>query len=319
MNVETSTIEVIVKSVTHEAKGIRSYEFQRLDGRELPSFEAGAHIDLHLTNGMVRSYSLLGDPSEQHYYKVAVALDPRSRGGSRHIHEQLQPGDRLKIGIPRNNFPLDESAHLSVFIAGGIGVTPILAMIKRLNAIGKPWLLYYGARDVDSCAFLTDLAVHRGLVMVRLESADKQSERRWDIREIVGRHGDAHFYCCGPAPMLDAFVTAAADLDRGKVHLEYFSGQGEAATEGGFVIRLAKSQKTLSVQAGQSILETILESGVEVMNSCREGVCGACEVKVLDGIPDHRDSILSEAERKAARTMFVCVSGCKSKDLVLDL
>ncbi|VBB13588.1 PDR/VanB family oxidoreductase [Burkholderia stabilis] len=319
MNVENATTEVIVKTITHEAAGIRSYELRRKDGQPLPRFNAGSHVDLHLANGLVRSYSLLNDPAISDHYRVAVALDVKSRGGSRHIHDCMQPGDRVMVGSPRNNFALDETADLSVFVAGGIGITPFLAMIKRLDSLGKPWKLYYGARDLDSCAFHNELATRGEQVKIRLESAQEPTERRWDIQKIVQTHSSAHFYCCGPAPMLDTFVAATAAIPPENVHIEHFSAQADAALDGGFVVHLSKAQKTVTVLAGRSILDTILDSGVDVMNSCREGVCGACEVKVLAGTPDHRDSILSESERSNAKTMFICVSGCKSKELVLDI
>jgi vanillate O-demethylase ferredoxin subunit len=309
--------------MTWEADGILSYELQPEPPRNgLPAFTAGAHIDLHLPNGMIRSYSLLNAPEERHRYVIGVNKDPQSRGGSRYMHETLRPGDTLTIGAPQNNFPLEESAALTVLVAGGIGITPIMGMIHRLRALGRPWRLYYAARTRKSAAFVDELhALHgKGGAEVHINFDREPGARMLDVQGIVAAlPAGAHIYCCGPVPMLDAFEAATGALPPERVHREYFAAREAAATEGGFTVELARSGRTLQVDSGKTILDCLLDAGLEPPYSCQEGVCGTCEVRVLQGVPDHRDLVLSEAERATNQRMMICCSGAKSGRLVLDL
>jgi vanillate O-demethylase ferredoxin subunit len=319
----TETLQVRVRAVTYEADGILGFELVPMPPlKELPAFSAGAHIDLHLPNGLMRSYSLLNAPHERHRYLIGVNKDAQSRGGSRYLHEMLRAGDTLPIGAPRNNFPLDEAAPLNVFIAGGIGITPMLSMIARSQALGRPWKLYYAARTRRNAAFLNLLhGWHNDPnVELSLNFDQEPGARMLDLASIVqAMPAGAHVYCCGPLPMLEAFEKATAGLPPERVHMEYFSAKDAPATDGGFTVELARSGKSVQVRAGQTILDSLIEIGVEPPYSCQEGVCGTCEVRVLAGTPDHRDLVLSAAERAANDRIMVCCSGARSARLVLDL
>lgn len=321
-----SSLTVRVRAMHWEAQSIVSLELVPLPPQtQLPSFSAGAHIDLHLpTPGgtLVRSYSLLNDPRETHRYCLGIHLDPNSRGGSRHVHASLRVGDILTIGAPRNHFPLDESAAHQVFIAGGIGITPMLAMIARAQALGTPWTLYYAARTREHAGFLQRLESPGGQAggQVLLNFDQAPGGKMLDLSAIVGALPQgAHVYCCGPAPMLRAFEQATANWPAERVHKEYFAAQDAPASEGGFTVELARSHKRVQVPAGKTILDCLIEIHAEPTFSCREGVCGTCEVKVLEGTPDHRDMVLTDSERAANNRMMVCCSGAKSPKLVLDL
>jgi tetrachlorobenzoquinone reductase len=311
------TFEVWIKSVTWEAPNITSYELYPMDVGELPAFSAGAHIDIKLGNGLIRSYSLVNSQTERHRYVIAVQKDRSSRGGSRWIHENVRPGDVLSIRQPRNNFTLNEDAERSLFIAGGIGITPILSMTDRLSALRRDWELIYCARTAKGAAFRDQL---EGRNRVHFHFDEEPGSVKLDLVEVVNAAPrDAHLYCCGPLPMLAAFEIATAGFARERVHVEYFTGTQPAATDGGFQLVLAKSGREFTVAPGKTILATLCEAGLDIPYSCMEGVCGTCETGVLEGMPDHRDLILTEAERAANHTMMICCSGSKSERLVLDL
>lgn len=313
--------EFQVRCMRHEAEGILSLELTPYDGA-LPDFTAGAHVDLHLGNGLIRSYSLMNGPEDRDCYRVGVFHDPNSTGGSAYIHERMRVGQLLRIDSPRNNFELDETADHSVFIAGGIGVTPFLAMAAALNAKGKRWTLYYSCRNRARAAFLDqleELAARSGGELV-LHIDDEAGGRLLDIAGIVGSSpSQTHFYCCGPSGMLGAYRAACADVPASHVHFEYFSSDAEVASEGGFDVVLAKSGRRISVPPGNTILDALTAAGLSVPYSCQQGVCGACEVKVLSGVPDHRDMILDEAERASNKVMMICCSGSLSDELVIDI
>jgi ferredoxin-NADP reductase len=315
-------LQALVKSLSYEADGIVSVELVAQDGGPLPPFTAGAHIDLHLRKGLSRSYSLTNSQDERHRYVVAVNKDPASRGGSRHVHEVLRPGDRLEISEPRNNFALVEAGPHVVFVGGGIGVTPLWCMIQRLEALGRSWELHYSARTRHKCAYHGELQAleHRSPGRVHFHFDDEHGGAPMDLTALVrGVASEAHLYCCGPAPMLKGFEEATAARPSGQVHVEYFSAKSDAAVGGGYKLVLARAGRSFDVGAGKSILDTLLDAGVDVPFSCMQGVCGACETRVLSGQPDHRDSVLSAEEMAAGKTMMICCSGSKSETLVLDL
>jgi vanillate O-demethylase ferredoxin subunit len=317
------TFQVRVKSVTWEADGIVSFELRPMPPRkELPAFTAGAHIDVHLPNGTIRSYSLLNSQDERHRYVIGVNKDAASRGGSRYIHETLRAGDALAISAPRNNFRLDESAPHTVLVAGGIGITPLMSMLARLRALKKPWQLYYAARTRQNCAFadlLQGLRDSEG-ADVRFTFDKEPDATMLDIPGIVAAlPAGAHIYCCGPLPMLDAFEQATKSLPPQRVHVEYFAAREAAATEGGYTVELARAKRTLEIAPGHTILDSLIEIGIEPPWSCREGICGTCETRVIEGVPDHRDLVLSADEKAANDRMMICCSGAKSPKLVLDL
>lgn len=315
-------MQVRIKQIGYEAEGINSYELVALAGGDLAPFTAGSHVDLHLSNGMIRSYSLVNDPSERHRYVIAVNKDVASRGGSVFVHDMLRAGDVLAISGPRNNFDLEENAAHSVLIAGGIGITPLLSMIRRLEALDRSWELFYAARTRLSAAFLDELhglgSRHRDNLHVNFDH--EPSGRMFDLPDIVSSaRRDAHLYCCGPVPMLEAFEAAARGRPAETVHVEYFKAREKPALEGGFEVKLARSNRTIKVEAGQTILNALLDAGIAANYACTEGVCGTCETRVLEGLPDHRDLFLGKEEQAANKTMMICCSGSKSGTLVLDM
>lgn len=318
----TQTLQAIVSARRGETDAIAVFELRARGGGELPPFTAGAHIDLYLPNGLVRSYSLLNDPGERDRYVIGVSRDAASRGGSAYVHEHVQVGTELTIDHPRNNFELEEGAAHSVFVAGGIGITPILSMTRRLERLGRPWTLHYCARTRAHAAFLGELAApdafRHGRVHLRFDQEPGQAMLDLDALAADAAPG-THLYCCGPTPMLAAFEQAVAKRPDCVGHVEYFANTQAAATGGGYDVVLARAQKTVAVTEGKSLLDALLEAGIEAPYSCHEGVCGTCETRVLEGEPDHRDLVLSRAEQESGKVMMICVSGCKGKRLVLDL
>ena len=314
-------LEVFVRSVTWEAPDIHSWELRPPSGGDLPAFTAGAHIDLQLPNGMLRSYSLVNPQSERHRYVIAAQKDRASRGGSRCLHEQVRTGDRVRISPPRNNFPLAEDARHSVLIAGGIGITPIFNMAARLAALGRSWALHYCARTRAGTAFLEPIAALQSAHgKVHLNFDGEPGGTMLDLAAVVGAaDADAHFYCCGPLPMLAAFEAATAARPPAQVHVEYFTAKDAPAKGGGFTVVLSKSGIELVVPEGKTILDTVLAAGIDAPYSCMEGVCGTCETRVIEGAPEHRDLVLTKDEQATNRVMMICCSGCKSDRLVLDL
>ena len=316
------TLRVSVRSLTLEAHGILSVELVPANGGLLPAFTAGSHIDLHLSKSLSRSYSLTNSQDQCHRYVVAVNKDPASRGGSRHIHELLRPGDSIEISAPRNHFNLIETARHVAFIAGGIGITPLWCMIQRLETLGQSWELHYSTRTRSNCAYygeLSTLEANRpGRVHFNFDH--EPGAKLLDLSQLIGAAAtDTHLYCCGPVPMLKAFEASASARPHPQVHVEYFAAKNEPAASGGYAVTLARSGRSFAIPAGKSILDTLLDAGVDAPFSCTQGVCGACEVKVLEGIPDHQDSILSDEERSSGKTMMICCSGSKTSSLVLDL
>ncbi len=317
-----ATLDVQVTAKAEVARGVVSLELQAPDRGALPAFDPGAHVDLHLTNGMVRSYSLVNLPGDGGRYLIAVNRDRASRGGSAFIHDNVRQGDLLTISPPRNNFPLAEEAPHSVFIAGGIGITPIWCMIQRLRAAGRSWELHYSVRSRASAAFLGELEglLRREAARIFLNFDDESGGKQLDIGNLVKASASgAHLYCCGPVPMLESFQRASVNRPTSEVHVEYFHAKAPPAVIGDFTIVLARSGANLLVRSGGTILDALLANGYDVPHSCRDGICGTCETKVLEGIPDHRDLVLSEDAREANRTMMICCSGSKTARLVLDL
>jgi len=313
------TLTMRVQAMRYEARGVVSLELQDLNGATLPEYSPGAHIDLHLGNGLVRSYSLCGAPEVHDRYTVGVLLDRNSRGGSRYVHEQLRVGNTLTVGVPRNNFALDESAAHTVLVAGGIGVTPIVCMARRLAELGRPFTLLYCARSRAEAAFVETLSAHGDAVRFHF---DDEAGVPPDLNAVLaGQDVQTHLYCCGPGPMLTAFEAACEAHGYPNVHIERFAADPsvEAVQEGEYTVTLSRTGANVKVPAGKSLLDALLDAGVQVDYSCREGVCGSCETAVLEGCPDHRDSVLSNNERAANKTMMICVSGCKGSRLVLDL
>ena len=319
----TSWIDLRLRQTRLEAEGIVSYEFVSANDAPLPAFSAGAHIDLHLANGMVRSYSLANAPSDASAgatasrYLIAVQRDDAGKGGSAWMHATPRVGDVLRATPPDNGFALVEDAQRSVLIAGGIGITPVMSMLRRLEALGRPWRLHYASRSPAQTAFADEIRTLGGEAEFCFGSSRSD---RLDIAAIArDAPPDAHLYCCGPPRMIDAFIDACASRRPETVHFERFAAAGAAATEGGYDVVLRRSGQRLTVTRGKTILDTLLDHAIDVPYACTAGVCGTCRTPVLDGEPDHRDDFLSDEEKHSNASVMICCSGSRSKTLVLDL
>ena len=292
------SLEVVAK--TAEADGVVSLTLAHPDGRRLPDWTPGAHVDLVLPTGTARQYSLCGDRWDAHTYRVAVLREPDGRGGSAFVHDVLAPGARVGVGGPRNNFPLVPSASY-LFVAGGIGITPLLPMIHQVDLLEADWRLLYGGRTRRSMAFLDELSAYGDRVQV----VPQDEHGLLDLATFLGEpRTGVKVYCCGPAPLLAAIERSCAAWPPYTLHLERFVAKdhGAPARSGPFAVELARSGVV-----------------VDVLSSCRQGTCGTCETAVLAGRPDHRDSILADHERAAGDCMFPCVSRSCDDRLVLDL
>jgi ferredoxin-NADP reductase len=304
-----------VTAIRYAANGINVYELRRTDAT-LPAAEPGAHVDVHMPDGLVRQYSLVTAGRDLSAYHIAIKRERASRGGSSFMHDKLRVGQLLQIGTPRNSFPLNEDAHHTVLIAGGIGVTAIWAMAQRLESIGRSFEMHYACRERADAAFLDDI---ERLTHARIHVDANCSGQPLDLRTIVASAPrDAHFYCCGPLPMLDAFEAATSSLPAEQVHVEYFAPKQMAAVDGGYVVQLQRTGQEFEVPKGRTILQVLRDAGVSAPYSCEQGICGACEVNVVSGVPDHRDSVLSASEQQSGKTMLICCSGSKTERLVID-
>jgi tetrachlorobenzoquinone reductase len=317
----TGLIDARLIKIEDAARDTKLYAFARADGGKLPPYSPGAHIDLHLPNGLVRQFSLVAPNSDPDNYVVGVKRDAASRGGSRYIIEEMRVGDEIKISVPRNTFPLVENAEHVVLIAGGIGITPIWCMVQELAARKRPWTLYYACQSRQDMAFL-DVLQKLDPQSVHLHFDDEACGKFLDLAgAIAAAPQNAHFYCCGPNPMLKAFEAAAASRPHGNIHVEYFTPKEDTASAhlGGFWVELARSGEEYFIPEGKKVLEVLFEAGVDVDYSCELGICGACETRVISGIPEHHDSVLSEEEQASNTKVMICCCGCKSERLVLDM
>jgi ferredoxin-NADP reductase len=328
--VSEQTRVVRVVQIRWESEGVVSLSLRAADGKPLPPWEPGAHVDLVLPSGLVRQYSLCG-PQDSPVYTVAVLRERAGRGGSAEIHDTALIGRELRILGPRNRFEL-ELADRYVFVAGGIGITPLLAMIRQVAHRGLPWELHYGGRRRDTLAFTRELADLAGSSGGRIHLRSDDAEGPLPLAEIVDRApAGAMLYACGPSGMLTV-LAETVDHRRPDLPLRFerftaspvdpaVAGDPEEDPGGNsaFEVELALTGETVTVQPGQSILEAVRAKRPEVMSSCEEGFCGTCETKVLAGLPIHRDTILSKKERAKNTSMMICVGGCASARLVLEL
>lgn len=301
------------------ADGVALIELRAAEGEvALPGFKPGAHIEVELPGDLRRHYSLCNDPAERDCYRIAVALAEPGRGGSAYIHHRLRTGDIIAASAPRNNFPLVEDAERYQFIAGGIGITPILPMLRWCEANRRAWHLLYLLRSRARAAFLPDLERFAGHVRAHF---DDEAGGVFDVNAALSDVArDAHIYCCGPGPLMDAVEKAAADREPARVHFEWFTPKDQSQLENTpFTVVLARSRREVAIPAGKTILETLEANGMKLPFSCREGLCATCEVPVLDGTPDHRDQILTPEEKQAGQSMMICVSRAKSPSITLDL
>ncbi|MBG0855766.1 cytochrome P450/oxidoreductase [Streptomyces spinoverrucosus] len=309
--------EVRVSGKDAVADGVVALTLHAMDGRPLPAWEPGAHVDLVLGGAPTRQYSLCGDPTDRRTLRLGILRDPDGSGGSLYVHDRLRAGDTVRIRGPRNNFPL-VAAPRYLFIAGGIGITPILAMIRAAETAGADWRLVYGGRRRASMAFLDELAGYGDRVTVW----PQEEQGLIDLDGLLGTPlPDTKVYCCGPEPLLAAVEQKCATWPEDALHVERFMARPLSAPvlNEAFEVHLAQSGLTLDVPPEKSVLAAVAEAGIEVLSSCQEGTCGTCETTVLEGEPDHRDSVLDEASRKTGDRMMICVSRSCTKRLVLDL
>ncbi|WP_070400741.1 PDR/VanB family oxidoreductase [Hydrogenophaga sp. PML113] len=311
-----------VSDVRAEACGVLLLELRDPQGAPLPAFEPGAHLEIRLPGGLVRHYSISNDCRERDRYVIGVGLSPASRGGSAFVHRSLRCGDRLETSAPRNHFRLDPDLDSYLFVAGGIGITPIMSMVQWCIAHQRPWRLVYAARSPQRAAFYDTLGQHGAAVRFHFDALCGGAAL--DVREALAdvREGE-HVYCCGPSALMDAVRTQGAHLPPERLHFEYFSAPApgaEAAGPGGaFEVELRRRGLRLQVPQNQSILDVLEAHGIGVPCSCREGLCRTCETTVLEGEIEHHDYVLSQEERDAGRSMVICVSRARSPRLVLDL
>nr|WP_251702045.1 PDR/VanB family oxidoreductase [Pseudomonas boanensis] len=305
-----------------EADGVMSLEMQAVDRAPLPEWRPGAHIDLLLPSGLVRQYSLCSDPRDRQRLRIAVLLEANGRGGSREVHGSLRVGQKLMIRGPRNAFPM-QAGQRYLFVAGGIGITPVLAMAQEAQRAGAEWHLLYGGRSRKSMAFIDELLALGG---ERVSVLPTDEVGLLDLEDIAARAtSGVHTYSCGPSALLDALTErfAVAGLAE-QLHLERFAPAAPtpSATEAGeqpLRVILARSGKEVEVPNGCTIMAALRAAGHEVASSCEQGVCGMCETRVLDGVPEHRDMLLSENERARGNVMMLCVSRALTPTLTLDL
>jgi ferredoxin-NADP reductase len=307
--------EVIVEELVPLADGVLGLTLRAAGGGELPGWQPGAHVDLLLRPGLVRQYSLCGDPADRERWQLAVLREPDGRGGSHYVHEGLTPGAKLRADGPRNHFDL-LPAQEYVFIAGGIGITPILPMLRAATARGVRWRMLYGGRRRTSMAFLDHLAGYGDRVTVR----PQDETGLLDLTLLDTPRPGTLVYCCGPEPLLAAVEQRCAGWPAGALRTERFTARPvDTGDDHDFQVVLSTSGRTVDVPAGISILKAVEQAGITVLSSCQEGTCGTCETGVLDGEPDHRDAVLTDEERAACDVMMICVSRCVGDRLVLDL
>lgn len=313
-------IQVRVRSIRQEASGIRSYELIPTDGAALPLFAAGAHIDVKVPSGLSRNYSLCNQPGESHRYVIAVKREDSGRGGSISLYDNVREGDVLDISGPRNLFPLATGASRHLLIAGGIGITPILAMAYELQAKRAEFRIYFCTRSAELTAFREILSGADFADRVVFHHDQGDAARALPLAPLMACWDEGtHLYCCGPRPLMDAVRSAAASWPAGTVHFEDFGGAPVEARSGDqfFRIRIKSTGKSYEVPVGKTILQVLLENGFNVPSSCESGTCGTCMTALLEGEADHRDFVLDEADGRDQ--IMICISRARSPELTLDL
>lgn len=310
-------LELEVSDKCVEAEGVVSLTLRSADGDTLPSWSPGAHVDVVLADGLVRQYSLCGPENDAGAWRIGVLREPDSRGGSQYVHDVVQPGHRLSVRGPRNNFELAPAGSY-LFLAGGIGITPIMPMVRQAAALGSSWTLVYGGRTRSSMAFLDELCEVDGGDL-RICPQDETGLLDPDAWLAMPRH-DTLVYCCGPAPLLAAVEYACRHWPRGSLHTERFApGPAHDSSDDSFIVELARSGKRVTVDRYRCMLDVLEEAGCEITSSCRAGICGTCITDVVAGIPEHNDDVLSDDERASNTVMLPCVSRSKTDVIVVDL
>lgn len=308
-----------VQRIEDVATGIRSFELVQPDGSSLPAFTPGSHVKVQAPNGALRKYSLCNDPSETHRYVIAVKREEHGRGGSLSMHADLKVGDVLPTSVPENAFPLVEDSRGYLFIAGGIGVTPILSMIRSFGELAPaPWKLIYLTRSPEFAAFADELRQAGDARAVRIHHDQGDSAKAFDLWPLLEKPNSAHVYCCGPRPLMDAVRDMTGHWSPQYVHFESFNEGGSPKPDDKpFTVRLARTGVEFEVPVGKSILDSVREHGCAAPSSCESGTCGTCRTGLLEGTADHRDMVLLDDEMD--RQIMICVSRAKSERLVLDL
>ena len=318
-----TTLTVRVLRKTTEALDIASFELAAEDGRPLPAFGAGSHIDVQLPGGLIRQYSLCNDPQETHRYLIAVLRDPVSRGGSAVMHDAVAVGQLLQISPPKNHFALAHAVPRSLLLAGGIGITPLLCMAERLSQAGADFELHYCSRSRERTAFAGRIEASTFAARAHFHVDDGPAGQKLDLPGLLGTpQGDVHVYVCGPKGFMDAVLGTArsAGWPEAQLHFEFFGAEA-AATPGdkAFEVQLASSGRVVPVAAGQTVVQALAAAGIELMTSCGQGVCGTCLTRVLAGEPEHRDLYLTPEEQAANEQFLPCCSRARSARLVLDI
>lgn len=316
-----ATLDTVIESAEKVADEVVSLALRKVDGTDFSAWEPGAHIDVHLGDDLIRQYSVCSTPEDLSVLKIGVLRTSDSRGGSAYVHEHLTPGTALTISAPRNNFPLLKSRKY-MFIAGGVGITPMLPMLEQAEAEGKAWVLHYGGRSRTSMAFADELLTKYGPEKIFLYPNDEGNGLDLNTALALPR---AHMlvYACGPGGMLTAIEELCMGWPPGVLHTERFVAAelGAASSSEPFEVELAQTGGSVTVQSDQTIVEAVEEAGARVLSSCRAGLCGTCETRILAGEPEHRDAVLTQEDKDAGEVMLVCVSraaaGCSR--LVLDL
>ncbi|WP_120497913.1 PDR/VanB family oxidoreductase [Kiloniella sp. EL199] len=314
-------IKVLINAIKDQALNIKTYELVSSDGEPLPPFSPGAHIDFFLPNDLIRQYSLSNSANERNRYVVGIQKEEQGRGGSRLIHDHFKVGDEVEISPPRNNFELDETAQRYKLIAGGIGITPIMSMARQLKAIGKPFQLYYACRNEQRAAFLEELRSTELSKHVVLSYDDVHGPL--NTLTLFGRaEPNVQIYCCGPTGLMGAVKSATRSWPAESVRFEHFSASedtGPRDNDGSFEVIIQSTGRVLQIPADKSILSVLEENGIFIDHACCEGICGTCETGLIDGEADHRDMILTEAEKQENQQIMVCCSRAKTPTLTLDL
>lgn len=317
------TLQVRVARKATEALDIVTLELVATDGSPLPPFGAGAHIDVQLPGGITRQYSLCNDPKETHRYLIGVLRDPASRGGSQTVHDVVKEGDVLQISTPKNHFPLAHDAKKSVLLGGGIGITPILCMAERLANAGAAFEMHYATRSPERTAFRERIASSGFADKVAFHFDNGAAGQKLDLAKLLVKpEAGTHLYVCGPKGFMDAVLNTARTQGwpEEQLHYEFFGAAVEKSdSDAAFEIKLASSGRVVMVPKDKTVTQALAEAGVEIMMSCEQGVCGTCLTRVIEGVPDHKDSYLTPEEQAANDQFLPCCSRSKTPQLVLDL
>ena len=325
LSLDKTTLKLLVRQIRFEGKGINSYELVDPEGADLPAFDAGAHIDIYVGDGLIRQYSLCNPPGDRKRYVIAVLRDEGGRGGSKAVHDRIRVQDIVKISVPRNHFELNRDAKKVILIAGGIGVTPLKAMAHELEASGIDFEMHYCAKDLAYAAFTAELEGLRERGKLQYHFDGGQPGAGLDIDRLLSEPvSGAHVYYCGPSGFMKACAEASAHWPAGSVHFEHFKAPVRPINEteasdaaGDFNVRIASSGQVIPVKRDQSINDALSAAGVLIETSCCAGLCATCKVRYLEGEVEHNDFILSDEEK--AEYLTTCVSRATSKELVLDL